>query len=206
MHPLRGLDISVPLFYKTAKGVVTNDADSRYDNDGSLRAQGAEVFIRRNLTSRLFGWLSYTYSKTEERDSDAESFRDSQYDQTHVLNLVGSYKLTSLWELGSRYNFHTGNTYTPISDSVYNVNIDKYQERTIKGEESSRRLPNYNALTLYGTRTFLYDTWKMALKFGMESYWPKAQVVGVSHNYDYSKEESQQGLTAIPFIELTGEL
>jgi len=196
----------VQTFYKTAKGAVTGHPEDRYDNEGSFRSRGAEVFIRRNLTGRLFGWLSYTYSKTEERDSDAEPFRDSRYDQTNVVNLVGSYKLTALWEIGSRYNHHTGDTRTPVADAVYNVNLDKYQARRVDGDEASERLPSYNALTLYGTKQFLFDTWKMALKFGMESYWPKPQIAGVGYNYDYSEEEESKGLTAIPFLELRGEL
>lgn len=194
------------LFYKTARDVIAQDSEKRYDNDGSFRSQGAEIFIRRNLTNRLFGWLSYTYSRTEERDSDRDPFRESTYDQTHVVNAVASYKLTAQWELGTRYNHHTGDTYTPVSDSVYNVNLDKYQRRDLDDEKNSSRLPNYNALTLYLNKDFLFNTWKMAIKGGMEAYWPKPQVMGMSYNYDYSKEEEQRGLTAIPFFEVRGEL
>jgi hypothetical protein len=193
-------------FYKTAYDDVRDDPDTRYNNDGSFKSVGGEVFIRRNLTGRLFGWLSYTYSKTQERDTDTEPFRDSRYDQTHVLNVVSSYRLTSVWELGTRYNYHTGDTFTPTNDSVYNANLDKYQPRDKPGDQSSERLPDYNALTFYATKDFLFDTWKMALKFGMESYWPKAQVSGIGYNYDYSKEQEQKGLTAIPFLEVRGEL
>ena len=193
-------------FYKTAYDDVRSDVTTRYNSDGSFRSIGGELFIRRNLTGRLFGWLSYTYSKTEERDSDADPFRDSRYDQTHVLNLVSSYRLTSVWEIGTRYNYHTGDTFTPTTDSVYNANLDKYQPRDDPENKSSERLPDYNSVTVYATKDFLFDTWKMALKFGMESYWPKTQVFGIGYNYDYSKEEEQKGLTAIPFLEVRGEL
>ena len=193
-------------FYKTAFDDVRSDQVTRYNNDGSFKSIGGEVFIRRNLTGRLFGWLSYTYSKTEERDTDTEDFRESRYDQTHVLNLVSSYRITSVWELGTRYNYHTGDTFTPTTDSVYNANLDKYQPRDNPDDKSSERLPDYNAVTFYATKDFLFDTWKMALKFGMEAYWPKPQVYGIGYNYDYSKEEEQKGLTAIPFLEVRGEL
>jgi hypothetical protein len=196
----------VQSFYKTAYDAVVSDVDTRYSNDGSFRSIGAELFIRRNLTGRLFGWLSYTYSRTDERESDADPFRDSRYDQTHVLNLVSSYRLTSVWEIGTRYNHHTGDTFTPTNDAVYNASLDKYQGRQEPGDDSSRRLPDYNAVTFYATKDFLFDTWKMALKFGMESYWPKPQVSGIGYNYDYSKEQEEKGLTAIPFLEVRGEL
>jgi hypothetical protein len=111
-----------------------------------------------------------------------------------------------MWELGTRYNYHTGDTFTPTTDAVYNANLDKYQPRNNPDNESSGRLDDYNSLTVYGTKDFLFDTWKMAFKFGMESYWPKAQVLGIGYNYDYTKEQEQMGLSAIPFIEVRGEL
>jgi hypothetical protein len=193
-------------FYKATKNIITPDPDLRYDNDGSSRSRGAEVFIRRNLTGRVFGWLSYTYSKTEERESDDQPFRDSQYDQTHVVNAVASYRLSGTWELGTRYNHHTGETYTPVTDAVYNANLDKYRRRDDPRNDYSKRLPEYNSLTLYLTKDVLFDTWKLAFKFGMESYWPEEQVLGMGNNYDFSKEQPQNGLTAIPFIEVRGEL
>ncbi len=193
-------------FYKLGKNMVVSDPKERFSNNGSMRGYGAEFFIRRNLTGRLFGWLSYTYAKSENRSSDDEPYRYSEYDQTHVINLAGSYKLTAQWELGTRYNFHTGDTYTPVNDAVYNANLDKYQDRTLDSQKNTSRLPNFHALTIYATKSFLFDTWKMALKFGFESYWPTTQVVGVDYNYDYSKKVDETSLTSIPFIELSGEL
>jgi len=52
----------------------------------------------------------------------------------------------------------------------------------------------------------LFDTWKMSVKVGVESYWPRPQVLGYSYNYDYTEKLEQRGLTAIPFIEVKGDL
>jgi len=214
MHYVTGLETrwgddwttELQLFAKEASSIVTNDNALKYANKGAFRSKGFETFIRRNATGRAFGWLSYTYSKTEERTSPDQDYRASRYDQTHVVNLAASYKLSVLWELGSRYNHHTGDTYTPVTDSVYNAMLDKYTQRGASADAYSKRLPAYNSLTLYLTRQYLFDTWKMALKFGLESYWPKAQVLGKTYNYDFSKERNQTGLSSIPFLELRGEL
>ncbi|MBP6217647.1 MAG: TonB-dependent receptor plug domain-containing protein [Oligoflexales bacterium] len=199
------LTSEVQVFYKTIDNRVTPDVDRRFDNEGSAKIRGFELFLRRNLSSRFFGWLSYTYSKNEARDSDRDPFQISPYDQTHLLNLVASYKLSSEWELGTRYNHQTGTTYTPIFSSVYNANLDKYQPRGELADKNSKRLPNQNTMTIYMTKDFLYDRWKMMMKFGMESFWPKPQVTGVNYNYDYSKEQEEKALTNIPFFELRGE-
>jgi hypothetical protein len=193
------------LFYKRAIDVIYSDSETRYNNNGSFLSRGIEVFFRRNLTSRLFGWLSYTYSVTTARKSDQERFRPANYDQTHVLNLASSYRLTNTWDLGGRLANQTGNTFTPVRKAVYNGNLDKYQPRYDPEDENAKRLPNNNSLTAYFTKTFLRDTWKMELKFGVESYWWEPPVLGVQYNYDFSKEEQQVGLPAFPFIEFSGE-
>lgn len=193
------------LYYKTALKVVGTDPVDRFNNKGSFKSRGFEFFLRRNLISRLFGWFSYTYSKNVERDSPDQSYRNSTYDQTHVLYLVANYKITNTWQLGGRYNYHTGDTTTPINRAVYNSSLDKYAPRASPEENSSVHLPAFNALTIYAGHDWLFDNWKLNLRFGLESFWPKPQIVGISYNYDYSKSNNETGLSSIPFLELRGE-
>lgn len=194
-------------FYKETTGLVRSDPETNTNNDGSLISSGFEAFIRRNLTQRLFGWLSYTYSKTRERDNDQETYRNSQYDQTHIANFAGNYKLTALWDLGGRLIYHTGDTYTTVDDAVYNTNLDKYQARTDPNARLfNGRQPNYHELDIYANKDFLFNTWKMALRFGIEFLALEPQVQGVQYNYDYSDEEYFTGVPPIPYIEVRGVL
>lgn len=194
-------------FYKETHDLVRSDPETNTNNDGSLISSGFEAFIRRNLTERLFGWVSYTYSKNRERDSDSETFRNSQYDQTHILNLAGSYKQTAQWETGGRLIFHTGDTVTPVDDAVYNANLDKYQQRSDPAARLySERLPNYHELDIYENKDFLYDTWKMSLRFGLEFLAIEPQAQGVQYNYDYSEKEYFRGVPPIPYIEVRAVL
>ncbi len=185
--------------------VVASDSLTRYNNKGSLKSYGVEAFIRRNLTERLFAWLSYTYSRTLSRDSAQDAYVPAEYDQTHNLYLVANYRISTRWELGGRFNTHTGDTDTPVAYGVYNASLDKYQPRISAGSESSTRLATYNSLSLYAGHDWLFNAWKLNLRFGLESYWPKPQVLGTTYNYDYSKSEQQKGLSNIPFLELRGE-
>lgn len=194
-------------FYKESYDLIRSDADKRVANKGSLISAGFEAFVRRNLTRRLFGWLAYTYSKTRERDSAQETFRNSRYDQTHVLNLVGNYKLTGTWETGGRFIYHTGDTYTGVDGAVYNANLDKYQPRTAIGSRLySDRLPDYHEIDIYANRDILFETWKMGLRFGVEFLALERPAQGVRNNYDYSKEEYFRGIPPIPYIEVRGTL
>ncbi len=194
------------LFYKKTHNVVIPDPEKSYVNSGEVVSKGAEAFLRRNLTEKLFGWLSYTYSESRQRDNGYEEFRDGEYDQTHVATFVGSYRLTALWDLGWRMGYHTGDTYTPVDDAVYNANLDKYQPRNDPDNRNSKRLPNFHQIDLFVTKEFLLNTWRLALRGGVESIAFTNQVYGKTNNYDYSDEQNINNIPLIPFIELRGVL
>ncbi len=196
----------VQVFAKRTIDVIVGDSAKHFVNSGSVISRGLEVFVRRNMTERFFGWLSYTYSKTQERDSDQESLRPAQYDQTHVATVAGSYRLTATWDLGLRVGYHTGDTYTPIRDAVYNADLDKYQPRADDAALYSARNPDFHQIDIFANKDFLFNTWKLALRFGVQYLALESQAFAVQYNYDYSKEEAVAGIPPIPYIELRGEL
>ena len=70
------------------------------------RAYGLELFIKRKLTSRLGGFLSYTLSRST-RTANGQEFIAS-FDRTHVLNLALAFDLGRNWRAGTRMTFYTG--------------------------------------------------------------------------------------------------
>lgn len=194
------------VFYKYVRDVIRTDPETSYNNDGSLRSRGAEVFVRRAMSERWFGWLAYTWSKTEERKSDETDWYTGDQDQTHVLSVAGNYRWTATWETGGRLSSHTGDVYTSkVGPAVYNANLDKYQSRNDVNTINNKRLPHYNELALYSAHDFLWDTATLTFRWGLEYLWFKPQVLQQTTNYDYTKEEPSQGVPPIPYIELRGE-
>src|SRR5690606_1065945 len=78
--------------------------DFRERSDG--RSYGAEVSLRRRMTRRLGGFLSYTLSRSER--SVGEEHFPSAFDRTHVLNLAASYGLGRGWTTGGRFVAYSG--------------------------------------------------------------------------------------------------
>ena len=80
----------------------TSDIDQR-----SLgQAYGLELFVRRNLTERLGGFVTYTLSRST-RSVGNEKFL-SAFDRTHVGNVALAYDLGRNWRAGSRLMFYSG--------------------------------------------------------------------------------------------------
>jgi hypothetical protein len=73
-----------------------------YVSSGSGRVFGAEVLLRYKPDARFFGWLAYTLSRSERRADDSEAFRIFDFDETHILSAIASYKLGRGWEIGAR--------------------------------------------------------------------------------------------------------
>lgn len=185
-------------FLKETYDVVKDDRTSKFLNSGRREAWGLEVFARKNLTDRFFGWVTYTYSKTQEQQKPGEPYQRSPLDQAHVANIVTSYRFAPTWEGAARYKYNTGGTYVPSGGGIYDATRDNYTALNIMEEKELE--PN-QTMTFYFTKEFLEDTWKWSLRLGMESFWFKPLVNSMRANYDLSKDTAVNSISNIPFIE-----
>jgi hypothetical protein len=94
------------------------------------RAYGVEVLVRRPLSKRLSGWLSYTLSRSTRDEhfvtptgGDVVATVASDYDRTHVLNVILAYDLGRRWRAGGRFVLLSG---APHSNLAGNVPVPPY--------------------------------------------------------------------------------
>jgi TonB-dependent Receptor Plug Domain/Gram-negative bacterial TonB protein C-terminal len=77
-------------------------------------AVGLEVYVRRKLTRRLGGFLSYTLSRST-RSLGRQRF-PSAFDRTHVGSAALSFDLGRNWRAGTRFTLYTGVPTQPSSN------------------------------------------------------------------------------------------
>ena len=89
------------------------------------RAYGVELLLRRPLSKRLSGWLSYTLSRSTREEhfvtlsgGDVTARVPNDYDRTHVLNAILAYDLGRHWRAGGRFIFMTGAPYSNLAGNV----------------------------------------------------------------------------------------
>ncbi len=87
-------------------GGGSGDRADRIDRRSLGSAVGAELMLRRPLTQKLGGYLSYTLSRST-RSYGREHF-PSSFDRTHVLNLALAYDLGRRWRAGTRLVYYSG--------------------------------------------------------------------------------------------------
>ena len=75
------------------------------------RSYGLEVMLRRHAKSGLFGWVSYTLSRSERRDTSG-AWVPYDYDRSHLVNVVAGMPLPRNWDLGVRVQYQSGRPIT----------------------------------------------------------------------------------------------
>jgi hypothetical protein len=100
------------------------------------RTLGLEILLRRPLTKRLTGWIAYTLSRSTREAhplGSPERVEEvlSEFDRTHVFNVIAAYDLGKNWRAGGRLFYYTGR---PYSDRFHGVAVPPY---------NTERLPNF---------------------------------------------------------------
>lgn len=191
---------------RTYKLIFSSPTSERYAGTGTRLTDGFELFIRRNLTQKLFGWLAYTYSISKEQKSDNTPIFNSEYDQTHNLQFISSYRITALVDLGIRVKYTSGFPYTPVEGSTYDANLDKYLPVYDRLNPNKSRLPDSHSVDLFVTYDSLFNYWKLSYQLGIQFLSFSEQATNIQYNYDYSETEFIRSLPPIPYIQITGDL
>jgi hypothetical protein len=200
------LQVTVDAFYKTLDDLVVRGTDPAGPislNAGRGRAYGAELMVRQQLTNRFFGWLSYTLSRGERQDHPGEPWHTFQYDQTHILTLVGSYMLPRGFQVGARYRYVTGNPQTPVVGAYYDANRDSY--RPITGTPYSARLEAFSQLDLRLDKTWTFDRWRLSAYLDLQNVTNSRNAEATEYNFNYRQARGINGLPLLPVVGIRGD-
>lgn len=169
-EPTATLSVQGQFFFRDLRSLVVPDPVSIYSNDGLGRTLGADLLIRQRLWRGLFGWVAYTVSRSERRDGPGQPWRTFQFDQTHILTLIASYKLP--WsrlglEVGVRFRYVTGNPTTPVTGALRDLSTQSWTPA--QGPLYSDRLPDFHQLDLRIDKTWIFNRWKLGMYLDLQN-------------------------------------
>lgn len=192
--------------------VFTNDVVMRADgtirplnfvNTGRRYSYGAEMLIKREISERVFGWASYTFSVSRQRADDDEAYVPTGFDQMHNLNLVTSWKPGGGWELGGRLRLTTGRPATPIVGSTLDADSGGYD--SLAGPRRSTRTPVYHQVDVRAERMWLFDTWSMGLYLDIQNAYNAKNVEATEYDYRFRESAPVTGIPFLPTIGIRGQ-
>jgi TonB family protein len=167
------------------------------------RAYGLELFARRRLERGLYGWVSYTLSRSE-RFTPGGPVTLFNYDQTHVLNLALSWKINDRWRVGGRFQLASGTPVADIVGSVFHTD-DRAFDPFVSGMID--RTPLSNQLDLRVDYSFRW--WRLRMNAFLDvinAYNAQNGDLGWAWRFDYSARVPGGGIPILPTIGLRGEL
>jgi len=171
-------------------------------NEGRGRIWGFELLLRQALTRRLFGWIAYSYSQSQRLDRVGDNWRYFDFDQTHVLTAIASYKLGAGWEVGARVRYATGNPQTPVNGAVRDEITDSYVP--IFGAVNSERLPPFFQVDVRIDKIWVFDNWSLDLYLDVQNVTNARSVEGTQYNYNFSQKAYFVGVPIVPILGVKG--
>jgi TonB family protein len=205
------VELSLEGFYKDLTKQVARTASDNgyvYNNFGLGSVVGLEALLKYKPDARFFGWIAYTLSRSVRQDSPSSPQYLFQYDQTHNLIILGSYRLGRGWEFGGRFRIVSGSLDTaslppPALPALYAADAGAYTQLT--GRPYSTRLPLFHQLDLRVDKRWQFRTWRFSSYLDIQNVYNNAAVEGLSYNYNFSRRSYQTGIPIIPSIGLRGE-
>lgn len=205
------LQWDMELFYRDLDQlVVFSDTfqgfgDQSFVNGGVGRAYGMEFILRHQKNNRFFGWVSYTLSRSERKDSPTSDWYPFEYDQTHILSAQAGYDLPFDFGLSAQIQYVTGNPTTPLNAGIYDVDNAAYNGFQLGGY-NGERLPSFFQTSFRVDKLWTFKRWQL------ETYVDLLNTVrGVNpefrvYNYDFTESAFIRGLPFIPNIGLEARI
>jgi TonB family protein len=209
----RHIEVGLEGYYKNLTHLVsrepTQDGSFAYANAGTGSVLGLETLLKYKPDDRFFGWLAYTLSRSVRTDLPGTPEHLFQFDQSHNLTVLGSYRLGRGWEFGARFRLISGNLATPVARSpqlaaLYAADAAAYT--ALPGAPFSKRLPLFHQLDLRIDKAWQFRAWRLSAYLDVQNVYDYAAREAVNYNYDYTRSTYQTGLPIIPSLGLRGEI
>lgn len=124
------------------------DAGRLYSNDVEGEARGLDLFLNRNLANNWYGWVALSYAESERTNLRTGESQSYALDTPLVFNLVANYRLSRLWDIGTRFTAKSGEADTRIVGIKENPDFAGNYLPIYSDDVYGDRLPTYSRLDL----------------------------------------------------------
>jgi hypothetical protein len=195
------VDLSVDVFDKWMDQLVVPG----FGDAGEGKAYGVEWLLRYKPDARFFAWIAYTLSRSERRTSPSQPFYAFDFDQTHNLSAVASWRIDDHWRVGARFRFASGNPYSPSAPGPLDASSATYVP-TPPLSPNGARLPPFHELDVRLDRSWKAGPVRLTAYLDVENVYSYGAPIDRAYSFNFTKSEVVSGLPILPSIGLRGEL
>lgn len=212
------INIDVTGFYNRRYENVVSPGKTTVNDDGSItttrsanlglgRAYGMEVMLRHEVSKNFFGWIAYTLNRSEERRAGTTNdYVVSTFDQTHILTIVGSYKLPFGFELGARFRYVTGRPKSALLHDydIYQADSNGYSGQF--GPARATRIKDFHQLDIRLDKNFVFQSWTLTAYLDIQNVYNQQNVEASFFDYRFRQEFEVPGIPILPVIGVKASL
>ncbi|MFO0595461.1 MAG: TonB-dependent receptor [Myxococcaceae bacterium] len=218
--PWFGLELSGDAFYnhifqareRSLSEFVTgiSSLDDTYSGNRWGRAYGLEFMLRLPQQGRFFGWLTYTFMRSERMRrfaiynadqsevSDTTAMVPFAFDQAHSLNLVAGLQLPAGFKVSASFHLNTGRPESGEFSSRTSRLVDDgtgKQAWQVVPLNQVDRLPPFARLDLRASKTFSTNWFTIDLFIDVFNVLVRTEVYGFTYGFDMNgdPQKRQQG-------------
>jgi hypothetical protein len=206
-----GLSLVAAGFYKWqwALAVPSRELGNRPDgraaaenaaSTGVGRIYGLELLVRQDLTRALVGWVSYTLMRSERRDTAAGPWYPFDFDQRHILTLLGGVLLPERWRLSTRLRIVSGNPTTRVRGAVYDGSSGDYLP--LDGARNGTRLPTFVQWDVRVDKQWLWRWGGLSAYLDVQNVTNRPNPEFDVYGFDYRERTTVNGLPILPGLGL----
>ena len=188
--------------------------DDRYAGNRWGRAYGLELMVRLPQQSRFFGWLSYTFMRSERMRrfaifnedqsvvSDATELLPFAFDQAHSLNLVAGLQLPLGFKVSASFHVNSGRPESgEFSSRTSRLVPDGMGGQTWAPVPLNQvdRLPAFARLDVRASKSIAFNNFSVEIYLDVFNVLVRPEVYGFTYGFDEfgAPKKEQQGAPII---------
>lgn len=175
----------------------------RFWSTGKAHIGGVEVLLRKDLTRNFFGWVSYTFSRAFYKFNDDLDYVPFDFDQPHILTVLGVYKLPRNWQIGARFRLVSGNPIDPVENGILDASAGFHIP--LVGENNSERAPAFHQLDIRVDKKWVWRKLSFNAYLDIQNIYNRRNFEAWNYSYNFQERVVLAGLPIIPSIGLKVE-
>ena len=180
--------LSLDYSYKTNKVNATFGAFYKYGSqpDRSQSTYGFESYLESQITKKIKTKISLTHLQG---NYESEGFKyPTEFDLSYFIRGSIEYKFLANWSMNAIFLLREGVPYTPLSEVLFNTQLNAYQP-IYSQNSNSQRLPGYSVVDLSINKLWPVNEQLVVIFFATAgNILNKENVREINYNFDYSQE------------------
>lgn len=182
--------ITIEAYHKELTNVIVDpDSSNLLLNTGTGYAQGVELSLQKKFSDGFVGSASYSYSISKRQDNIALPEYYFEYDRPHIINLLAGMEIGEGWQIGAKFQFASGNPYTPVVGTAQKGGI----YYLIDGAINSARYPDYHKIDIRVDKQFILTGWSLTAYLDLWNVYNRDNIMSYSY-----KADTNGGITMTP--------